>query len=632
MTIVTIDFETYYSQEYSLTRMSEVDYILNPLFQVIMCAIKVGAEPADICIGHAAVAARLGDIGSAIGWDRVALCSHNMRFDGSIAAWHFNVRPKLYLCTLSMARALTHIKAGGSSLDKVSTYLGLPAKGTEVAIAKGKRLEDFGTAIISYAAYCLRDCENCYSIFQILKSRFPSSEIHVADTTARMFIEPQVKLDSAKLVGHLADVRAARAVAFERVAHIDPAAFSSNQKFAALLEGHGVDVPMKTSPTTGEDIPALAKADRGFKELCDDDTQPIEVQALLAARIGAKSTLEETRTLALLGLSHRQWGNDRAWCPVPLKYYGAHTGRHSGDGGFNFLNFKRGSPIRGAIVAPPGMRIVHRDASQIEARMVAWLARCMKLLTAFEEGRDVYCEFASTVYGRPITKANTLERFAGGKTPILGLGYGMGPPRFRHTLFIGNGGISVPVDLEWAEKVVTLYRREYCEIPILWQLGAAILNRMIHGAKPIPLIPAITYTADCLWLPNGMPIQYPGLRHEVVNHSNGVVGTEIVYDGGKGRGRTKLFGGKVIENISQALARIVVTDIATRVLRATDYHPFLTTYDSLDYCVPEADAAALDAHLDAAFVVRPGWAPELPLASEGGWGCTLLDAERRVNT
>lgn len=644
--IVTLDFETFYTQEYSLRKMSEVDYILSPLFETIMCAVKINDAPSRAYVGQAAVARAL----NAIDWSRAAMLSHNIRFDGAIAAWHYHIRPKLYLCTLSMARALTHIAAGGSSLDKVSKYLGLPPKGDAVVRAMGKRLADFGADLPAYMAYCLRDNENCYAIFRRFQPVFPKSELHVVDMTARMFIEPEVQLDRQVLTDHLTQVRIDRAALFAKVAHIPKDVFSSSSKFATLLRGLGVEVPMKPSPSIlGIEIPALAKADRGFKELCEDPDQPDYVQALLAARIGAKSTLEETRTVTLLNLSQRQWGNTFGWCPIPLKYYGAHTGRLSGDGGFNFLNLKRGSPLRRAIVAPPGMRIVHRDSSQIEARMVAWLAGCWKLLIAFAEGRDVYCEFASKVYGRTITKADKLERFAGGKTPILGLGYGMGPPRFQHTLFIGNGGMSVSVDIKEAARVVYLYRSEYPEIPDLWGRGNTTLRHMIQLGAPHYLganmafrrtnmpplfsgwnIPAVSWSAEAIWLPNGMAIQYPGLQQRPVPQPDGTTTNEISYDGGH-RGRVKLFGGKVIENISQALARIVITDIATRVYHQTGFKPFLNTYDSLDVCVPEADAPAMDAYLERQFAIRPSWAPELPLASEGGWGLNMMDAEHGVN-
>ncbi len=642
--LVTIDFETAYSTEYSLSRMSEVGYILDPRFEIIMCSIKIDNGATEIHIGFSAVAARFKQID----WSRVAVLSHNMRFDGAILFWIFGITPKAYCCTLSMARALTHNAAGGSSLAKVAKYLGLPAKGTAVVNARGKWLRDFSASELQeYADYCVHDADLCHQIFQRFVAVFPRSELSVVDITMRMFIEPQTRLNMEVLAVHLNEVRARKQAIMAKVAVIDKSVFSSNQKFAALLEAHGVEVPMKESPATGELIPALALGDREFKELRDDDSQPLDVQLLLAARVGAKSTLEETRTDKMLALSLRSWPDGTTgWCPVPLKYYGAHTGRFSGDGGFNFQNFKRHSRIKEAIEAPAGMALVHRDSSQIEARMVAWMSGCTHLLLAFAEGRDIYSEFATAVYGRIITRADKSDRFVG-KTSILGLGYGMGAERFMQTLFIGAGGISRRIDEQEAVRIVDLYRATYPEIPTLWRRANAMLHHMVMAAReartpqgmnpppsPVPtpgpaqLFPAIEWSGDALWLPNGLAIQYPGLDYDTTTQANGLHGHEIRYT--KFKGRTKLFGGKAVENVSQALSRIVITDAMRRIKADTGYSPFLTTHDSLDYCVPEGDAAAMNTLLEAEFAVRPSWAPTLPLASEGGYGKRLTDAELGV--
>ena len=639
--IVSLDFETHYSREYSLSKMSEVEYILDPRFEPIMCAIKIGRNPSRVKVGRRAIV----DAFAKIPWHQVAMLAHNTRFDGAILAWEFGIVPAFYLDTLSMARALTHANIGKSSLKAVSDYLGLPAKGEEVHAALGKTLADFMRGPLSelnaYMSYCARDNDNCYDIFQRFMRVFPKPELALIDSVLRMFIQPQVRLNSRVLAEHLNAVRAEKAACMSKVAHIDPAVFSSNKRFAELLESHGVEVPMKISLATGRDTYALAKGDREFKELCADETQTLEVQALLAARLGVKSTIEETRTAKMLHLSLRDWpewrGKQKGLLAVPLRYYGAHTGRLSGDGGINLQNLQRKSRIREAIEAPPGCRIVHRDSSQIEARMVAFLARCRKLLDAFEQGRDVYSEFASSFYRMTVTKRDKLRRFVG-KTSILGLGYGMGGPRFRHTLFIGNGGVSVAMDEKEALNLVHHYRREYQEIPALWNAAAGLLTHMTVVSMPqrfdrnflrtiikLP-IPAIHATPEGIWLPNGMCIQYPNLREHRWIDDTGIPHTDVVYDNPY-KVPKKLFGGKVVENVSQALARIVITNAAYRIKQRAKLVPFMTTHDSLDYCVPVEIAADVDAMLAEEFAIRPSWAPELPLASEGGFGRNLMIAE-----
>jgi DNA polymerase len=146
--------------------------------------------------------------------------------------------------------------------------------------------------------------------------------------------------------------------------------------------------------------------------------------------------------------------------------------------------------------------------------------------------------------------------------------------------------------------------------------------------EPALYFPVVELGETCVWLPNETAIVYPNLRRE--RDALDPARTNTVYDGPYG-GIKKLYGAKLIENVTQALARIVVTDIMLRVKQLTGYRPFMSTYDSHDYIVPWAEAPAFDAILERQFLVGPAWAEGLPLASEGGWGATLLEAERGVN-
>jgi hypothetical protein len=624
--MVTLDFETYYSQDYSLTRMSEAAYICDQRFQVIMLAVKLDDGPVKVYTDFPDIGRAL----SAIDWPNACLLCHNTRFDGAILAWHYNIKPKIYLDTLSMARAITHARTGSSALAAVARHLKLPAKGDTVRVMIGRTAQSLSAEELStYADYCAHDTDLCYTIFRHFTTAhaFPVSELRVIDLALRMYIEPTAQLDAMKLAEYLHLVRSEKAQALAALSYVDKTVFSSNKKFAQLLEAHGVTVPTKISPATGEETYALARGDRAFKELCADPDQSAAVQALLSVRVGVKSTIDETRTVALLALA--QLPALRSYVPVPYKFYGAHTGRFSGDGGYNFANLRRGSPIRDAIHAPAGRVVVHRDASQIECRVLAWVAGCEILLEGFREGRDIYSEFASIIYGRDITKANKAERFTG-KTAVLSLGYGAGAARFRHALYIGQGGMSIDLTEAEAQRVVDLYRNTYREIRELWDRADGMLHRMIHAAgRPLGAvrltdfleIPGIIPGDDCINLPNGLSIQYPNLRFDPSTQ-------EKTYDGPyASETKVKIYGGKVIENICQALARIIVTDIMLRVYKTTNLRPFMTTYDSLDYICPAEDAEAFSQLLEHEFSTPPVWASTLPLASEGGTGPTLLMAE-----
>jgi len=632
MTVITCDAETFWSQDYSLSKMSTVDYVLDPRFELIMLGVKVDDEPTRIARGEKEARLLL----SSIDWSRAAMLAHNTMFDAAILAWRLGVVPALYLDTLSMARGTTHAYVGSSSLDAVARYFELAPKGSQLQTYKGRWLASFTQAEFSdYSSYCVHDVDLCYAIFKRLMAApnpFPKSELRTIDLSLRKFIEPQVKLNPLKLAEHLAEVRAEKDQALAQLSDIPKGVFSSNQQFAKLLEAEGVDVPMKLSPSTGEMTPALARNDPEFKALVDDPNQTPRVQTMLAIRLGVKSTIEETRANTLLNLSRVQWpGHPSAgcWCPVPYLYYGAHTGRFSGSGGFNFTNFKRGSPLRDAIEAPAGWMIVHRDSSQIEARMVAWLAGAEALVTAFAEGRDIYSEFASRFYGRTVTKADKKERFTG-KTAILSLGYGAGWQRFQRTLYIGQGGVSVTLEDEQASDLVNLYRFLYDDIPRLWLRGRDTLDRLLgvntSNREPVPVV-IVNVDEDKLILPNGMALKYPNLRRQY----DGTTGKDqLVYDVPP-VGSKKIYGAKLIENISQALSRIITTEVELRVWRETGFRPFMSTYDSHDYVVPVSEVEAFDRVLETAFSVVPEWCLGLPLASEGGYGRTLLQAEQHAN-
>jgi hypothetical protein len=155
-----------------------------------------------------------------------------------------------------------------------------------------------------------------------------------------------------------------------------------------------------------------------------------------------------------------------------------------------------------------------------------------------------------------------------------------------------------------------------------------------QGNSPIGFeraVPSCLIVEDAaIRLPNGLAIAYPDLQFARALGPTGVATEEITYADTYGQ-RVKIYGAKVLENVSQGLSRVVIGETAARVRHDTGWWPFLTTHDSLDYCVPEEEVEAFDAYLDGQFAVVPSWARGLPLASEGGWGITLADAEAKVN-
>jgi DNA polymerase len=603
MDIVTIDFETYYDRDFSLSKLTTEAYVRSPSFEIIGVGIKVNNYPTDWYSGD-----NPGKFLNSLDYRNKAILCHHTAFDGAILSWHFGIRPKLWLDTLSMARPLHQLTVGGS-LAKLVTHYGLGKKGDEVVAAIGKRRADFTPQdLAQYGKYCVNDVDLTRQLFDKLKVGFPVSELLAIDQTLRMYTEPVIELDVPLLHEHLVQVRAKKAALMEEVA-VTTEDIMSNQKFASALQQLGVEPPTKTSPTTGKQTLAFAKTDKAFTDLAEHTD--VRVQALVAARLGVKSTLEETRTEALIGVA------GRGALPIMLNYYGAHTGRFSGGDKLNLQNLpSRGNnTIRQALKAPEGHMVISSDSSQIEARTVAWIAGQEDLVQAFREARDVYSEFATEVYGRKITKADKVERFVG-KTCILGLGYGMGAEKLRRTLELGAGGISVNIDIGEAERIVRIYRSKNFKIVQFWQKCGHALTAMTQGGSG-SLHDVLTYDNTGITLPNKFRIQYPALRQttngfEYINdarqHRNFLSGAEATW--------TRIYGGKVTENIVQALAAIVIREqMATA---GQHYHVAFQVHDEIIITAPDGEAEQAEAKLMEIMSTPPKWAADLPVACESG--------------
>lgn len=407
MELLTLDFETYYDRGFSLSKMTTEEYIRDELFEVIGVSVKHNDAPAVWFSGtHAQTKTWLAQFP----WDKAIAVAHNAMFDMAILNWIFDIRPKRIADTLSMARALDGPDAG-NSLAKLAERHGAGVKGDEVINALGKgRLDFTPEELVRYAEYCINDTELTYKLFNKMAAGFPMVELRLIDLTIRMFTEPTLRLDKQVLQAHLEEVQAKKEALMSKL-NYDKADLMSNPKLAELLEFHGVVPPTKISLTTGKETYAFAKNDEAFKELLEHENP--QVQAIVAARLGVKSTLEETRTERFIGVA------ERGTLPIPLRYYAAHTGRWGGDDKVNMQNLPRGSALKKAVKPPEGYVFIDCDSSQIEARTLAWLSGQDDLVAAFDAGEDVYKIMASAIYGKPVSEVDKDMRFVG-KTTILG--------------------------------------------------------------------------------------------------------------------------------------------------------------------------------------------------------------------
>jgi DNA polymerase len=493
-----------------------------------------------------------------------------------------------------------------------------------VVAAKGKARGDFTPEELArYGQYCCNDVRLTYDLFKIMSKGFPVEELQLIDMTLRMFTHPLLYVDQDGLQARLDELReekirllaslkeGMKAETEEEVRE----KLSSNKKFADVLKSFDIEPPMKISPTTGKETWALAKKDEGFIALTEHD-DPF-IQQLCAVRLGTKSTLEEKRIERFMDVGKRNRGR----IPIPLKYYGAHTGRWSGTDKVNFQNLPSRDPkkkaLKKAIVPPEGYVVINSDSSQIEARVLAWLAGQEAVVKQFANGDDVYSIFASSVYGRKITKADVTERFVG-KTCILGLGYGTGALKLQHTLATSQP-VSVKLDEAECKRIVGVYRQTNDRIIDLWGEADSMLSAMLNGVKT----PLVFGQHDCVWfddkgviLPNNLYIRYPNLRRESKDGKS-----QIMYDSRKGD--VSLWGGSVVENVVQALARIIV---GTQMIKINEhYRVALTVHDAAVVVVPEDEADTAVRVITDIMSEPPEWAAGLPVACEAHVGATYGD-------
>jgi DNA polymerase len=300
--------------------------------------------------------------------------------------------------------------------------------------------------------------------------------------------------------------------------------------------------------------------------------------------------------------------------PVPLRYYAAHTGRWGGDDKLNLQNLPRNSPLKSSIIPADGYVILDSDSSQIEARILAWLAGQDDLVDAFDRGEDVYKIMASAIYGKPIEEITKDERFVG-KTTILGAGYGMGAAKFK--LQLKNFGVEV--ELDEAKRIIDTYRATYPKIVALWAAANNVLKAMLRNAQTSLGRDDLLKVDGKLGilLPNGLRLKYPNLRLREDEESGKV---EVVYDTKKGKAviPNRIYGGKVIENVCQALARIVIGEQMLQI--AKKYKVVMTVHDAIAVVVPKAEADTAKEFVEMCMRMRPKWALELPLNCEAGYG------------
>ena len=639
--ILVIDFETYWSsKEYTLSRMTTEEYIRDPRFKAFGACIK------DLDDDGPAVWVRGNELVrwfAAIDWSRTAVLAHNAQFDVSILAWVYGCHPAFIFDTLSMARALRGVEVG-NSLMKLAEDFELPPKGKAVHSTDGVQELSWDMEM-ELADYCKHDVFLCEEVFRRLVEGYPASELRLIDMTLKMYTQPQLVLDKEMLALEIEDERISREALLEKLG-VDDAALASNPKFAALLATLGCQVPYKTSKTTGKQTLALAKNDALFQALLHGENK--DVKLLCEARLRVKSTTERTRAQRFLDIAHR------GTLPVPLSYYGASTGRWTASKGsaINMQNLKRGSFLRKAIMAPDGYVVVAGDLSQIEPRVLGWLSDYEDLLEIFRSGQDAYSMFGRQMFNIPdLTKDTHPDLRQSAKSALLGCGYGLGWASFAAQLLVGFLGappvrydmafakkLGVTKDyvdqfLAWpdnvmkleaiphtctmkellihcvaAKKIIDIYRSTAYPVVGFWEMCTSLLESSLYGGREFAY-KCLIFRKEEIELPNGMKLLYPNLR--IQKDARGR--NQYVY----GADDTKLYAGKITNNVTQALARIVMTDGMLRI--AKRYPVVGTVHDEAWALAPAADGEEARQWMYEQMVKEPKYMLGVPLNSEVGY-------------
>jgi DNA polymerase III epsilon subunit-like protein len=631
MQFIFLDYETYYTDDYSLRKMTPVEYILDPRFECHGCAIKIGLEGVPFW----KEGPELQEFFNGLDPSNTILISHNALFDACITAWVYRFIPRLSSDTLSIARATLSHKLSSLSLASVAMHLGLGGKQHAILKVKGYSLAALKANPIlyqEYINYAINDVNLCAGIWHHLVNlhSFPPKELLILDMVIRACIRPKFRLDFNILAEHLHQVQTEKNNLLARAMLVGvngKADLMSNEKFANLLIEVGCDPPRKISATTGKETWAFSKSDPEFMEL--EEHPDAAVQALVAARLGWKSTLEETRTQRLLAISHLEWPvssgvTTKGNMPIPLRYSGAHTHRLSGDWKLNFQNLRRGGQLRRALIpASEDDEVITIDSAQVEARGVAWITKQQNLIKQFSSGEDVYASFATDVFNQTITKeANPNERFVG-KQAVLGLGYGLGATKFQLRIKIDSRiqiGRVIELSEDESKRAVYTYRTKYPNVPQAWKmLNTTGVDVLAHGGS-WEFGPCL-FKQDAIELPSGLHLHYHKLHfHQPTSQ------WAFEY----ARKPQRIYGGKLMENIVQALARILIMDTALRVQKRLEKHNIwlnLQVHDELVYVVPKRYSYVVKELLMEEMVFTPDWAKGWPLAAEVGSGSSYGDAK-----
>lgn len=613
MNLLALDFETYFSDDFTLKKLTTEHYVRDPRFEVL----GLGARAPDgtvAWIEQPLISSWLKNID----WNNTVVLCHHAHFDCLILSHVYGIKPRFIYDTLSMARLMlgNHISV---SLASLAAHYGLEGKSVPYNAFIGRRWRDIDDRLRSeLGAGCLHDIELTYDIFQRLAVGFPQEEYQVIDMTVKMFTEPQLEGDVDVFARVWNYERERKADLLEELA-VDPGSLQSADAFAGLLRAEGVEP--ETKPGKNNPIYAFAKTDDFMQGLLEDPDE--RIRTLAEARLGIKSTLDQTRAERLGFMATRG--------PMPLyhSYCAAHTTRWGGGDKINIQNLKRGSDLRKGLKAPRGYTVVKADKSQIECRILNYVAEQWDVIEKFKNNVDPYIGIASRFYGRTITRDDLAERGVG-KQLELSCGYGAGGATIVRTAKRGTYGPSVTLTESEGLAARDLYRSTHPGVVAYWKQASRIISAIGGTVRPIQWGPLEILTNKVSL--QGIPIWYPELHYHIDEDAPRPNSEEYWYgrprEAGYWRyksrkGWVKLYGGKLVENVVQFMSRVDVSQSLLRILKRTNIRPAQLEHDAAVWVVPDDLVEPFKAVVEQEMTRAPLWLPEIPLACDITTGETM---------
>lgn len=707
MRCVYLDYESFYDKDYTLHKMSIEEYVRDPRFEAHLLGVAIDDGPVQMVPAHlipqALKVLRLDD-------PDCFMFAQNCRFDGFITTERYGVRIANPLCTRSMSRWTGLSRLTRESLEAQCEFLGTGVKGTFIHAMQGRHISELGQEELQeYTHYCMQDVEQLRANVKKMLPFMTPDSLRFIMMTLRMYLNPAFVLNAPMLEDYYAKLSAAYAESQAKLQHMFRfdtqeaflKALRSKAQFCKMLESIGGTVPYKLSEkktdTKRKQLearlaelnaviegynhgtveyekaieerktvqgmldaqeyivmePALAKKDIEFMELMASDNP--DIAALATARAENNSSLAMSRCETFMRIAQR------GLLPVPLEAYQAHTGRYAAgtsegvkSDGVNLQNLAKRTgdkTLRKCIQAPHGYRVVACDSSQIEARVLAWLAGQTDLLHDFKTGADPYCRMASVAYSEPYETIHYYTKGAGahdpnadpellkkyksyrnvGKTMVLQLGYYSGGDKLA--LYLLQQGIQLKVTKEEhgkeCKRLVSVYRTHNAAIRQFWNTCDEVILALLSGHSGYfggPKGTTFFYdgshkvfgrTVPGVMLPDGYWLLYPELRVEAHEKTGKPVYKYSIIDKGK-RITKQLHSGVLCNNITQGLAFGIMRFQA---LHIDIYYPIrINIHDSWGILVHETQVEIALDYMMKCMRYLPPWAEGLPIDCEGETG------------